>query len=300
MTRSLSVIGAPSSAGAYAPGQEKAPEVWRRHGLLERLTSAGRRVSDRGDANRFRWRTDPRAPTAMNAVEVAEAARGVADRVAEALEADDDVLVLGGDCTVELGSMAAALRRNTSVALVYIDLDADLKVPATGEGAIDWMGVAHLLDAEGCLDELATLGPRRPMLSGTDVLLFAQDNITTSEAAIIATAGVTVETLKSVHRDPVAAARRAIDWASEHDEIWVHVDIDVLSWVDFPIAENSRRRDGLTLDELGSVLRELVADSRWRGLTICEVNPDHAPDEAESFAQLVATMGEIFAISERR
>jgi arginase len=221
----------------------------------------------------------------MNVAEVAEAARGVADRVAMALEADDDVLVLGGDCTVELGTMAGALRRDRSIALVYIDLDADLKTPTTGEGAVDWMGVAHLLDADGCLEELVALGPRRPMLTGTDVLLFAQDNITSSEAAIIATAGVTVETLKVVHQDPAAAARRAIDWSAEHDEMWVHVDADVLSWVDFPIAENSRRRDGLALDELAAVLRELVAAPSWRGLTMCEVNPDHAPDEAESFAK---------------
>jgi hypothetical protein len=39
---------------------------------------------------------------------------------------------------VELGTVAGALRASQSVGLVYIDLDADLKVPATGEGAIDW------------------------------------------------------------------------------------------------------------------------------------------------------------------
>jgi arginase len=294
MTRALTIIGAPSSAGAYAPGQENAPGAWRRHGLPERLTAAGRRVRDRGDVDGFRWRADPRQPTAMNAAAVADAARRVADLVAAALEADDDVLVLGGDCTIELGSMAGALRRGRSIALVYIDLDADLKVPATGEGAIDWMGVAHLLDADGSLDELSALGPRRPMLSGRDVLLFAQDNITDSEAAIVASRSVQVETLGEVHRDPVAAARRAIDWASGHDELWVHVDADVLSWVDFPIAENSRRRDGLTLVELASVLQALVAAPNWRGLTMCEVNPDHAPDEAESFGRLVETMGGLF------
>jgi arginase len=295
MTRALSIIGAPSSAGAYAPGQEKAPQAWRRYGLHERLTAAGRDVRDRGDVDGFRWRADPGRPAAMNAAEVADAARQVADRVAVALEADDDVLVLGGDCTIELGSMAGALRRDRSIALVYIDLDADLKVPATGEGALDWMGVAHLLDADGSLDELSGLGPRRPMLSGADVLLFAQDNITDSEAAIVAAERVSVETLGEVHRDPAAAARRAIDWASAHDELWVHVDADVLSWVDFPIAENSRRRDGLALVELASVLQTLIGAPNWRGLTVCEVNPDHAPDEDESFGRLVETMGEIFA-----
>jgi arginase len=193
--------------------------------------------------------------------------------------------------------MAGALRRGRSIALVYIDLDADLKVPSTGEGAIDWMGVAHLLDADGSLDELSALGPRRPMLSGADVLLFAQDNITDSEAAIVADRSVMVETLGDVHRDPLAAAGRVIEWAAGHDELWVHVDADVLSWVDFPIAENSRRRDGLALVELATVLQALVAAPNWRGLTMCEVNPDHAPDEAASFGRLVETMGEIFAAS---
>jgi arginase len=295
MTRPISVIGAPSSAGAYAPGQERAPSAWREHGLVEELRDVGLEVRDRGDVDAFRWRADRQRPDAMNAPAVAATARQVADHVEAALSADDDVLVLGGDCTVEIGSIAGALRMGRSVALVYIDLDADLKVPATGEGAIDWMGVAHLLDADGVVDEIASLGPRRPILAGTDVLLFAQDNITSSEAAIVADTGVTVEMLASVHEDAVAAARRAVEWASGHDELWVHVDIDVLSWVDFPIAENSRRRDGLTLDELTLVLRELVAAPRWRGLTVCEVNPDHAPDESASFGVLVERMAGILA-----
>lgn len=294
MSRNLSVIGAPSSAGAYAPGQEGAPAAWRRHGLLDRLESVGRTVRDRGDIRPFRWRPDRERPDAMNAAEVAVTAREVARLVATALAEDDDVLVLGGDCTVELGSVAGALGRDRSVALVYIDLDADLKVPANGEGAVDWMGVAHLVDADGCLDELAALGARRPMLEGADVLLFAQDNITDSEAAIITDLDITVESLGAVHDDPVASARRVLAWAADHDELWVHVDVDVLSWLDFPIAENSRRRDGLTLAELTDVLRELVTAPQWRGLTLCEVNPDHAPDEAEAFARLVATVGEVF------
>ncbi|MEP9365190.1 arginase family protein [Nocardioides sp. CN2-186] len=295
MSRTLSVVGAPSSAGAYAPGQERAPSAWRAHGLLDALRGAGRDVRDRGDVDGFRWSLDRDHPDAMNVDAAAGTARALADRVADALEADDDVLVLGGDCTVELGTIAGALRRGRSVALVYIDLDADLKVPATGEGALDWMGVAHLLDVAGAREELSSLGARRPMLSGSDVLLFAQDNITGSEAEIIAAAEIEVETLAAVRADPDAAVDRVLDWAAGHDEIWVHVDIDVLSWLDFPIAENSRRGDGLTLVELTAVLGRLVSAPSWRGLTVCEVNPDHASDEAESFERLVAAAAEIFS-----
>lgn len=37
--------------------------------------------------------------------------------------------MIGGDCTVELGTVAGALRDTTSVGVVYIDLDTDLNTP---------------------------------------------------------------------------------------------------------------------------------------------------------------------------
>src|SRR5687768_3263236 len=100
MRRKLSLIGVPSSAGAYAPGQEKAPAAFRRHGLVEALEQAGLRVTDRGDGPAFRWRPDPARPEAMNLPEVRKAALDVADHVAAALAAGEAALVVGGDCTV--------------------------------------------------------------------------------------------------------------------------------------------------------------------------------------------------------
>src|SRR5688500_8220933 len=107
--RGISIIGAPSSAGAYAPGQEKAPAAFRRHGLSEALTRRGFAVRDRGDTPEFRWRPDPTRPKAMNLEAVAATARSVAGMVEQALAEGDAALVLGGDCTVELGTIAGAL-----------------------------------------------------------------------------------------------------------------------------------------------------------------------------------------------
>ena len=41
--RDVSLVGAPTSAGAYGPGQERSPAVFRRHGLVELLRSRGLR-----------------------------------------------------------------------------------------------------------------------------------------------------------------------------------------------------------------------------------------------------------------
>ncbi|HEY9351326.1 MAG TPA: hypothetical protein VIP75_11595, partial [Acidothermales bacterium] len=82
--RPLSVIGVPSSAGAYGPGQERAPSVFREYGLLDRLTSAGVEVVDRGDSSVVVWSKDDANPTAGNAELVARVAAGLADRAAAA------------------------------------------------------------------------------------------------------------------------------------------------------------------------------------------------------------------------
>ena len=125
----VTIIGAPSSAGAYAPGQEKAPAAFRRQGLIESLQRAGVAVTDAGDVPGFRWRPDPERPKAMNLDAVRSTALAVSQQVAEALRTKSALLVLGGDCTVELGTVAGAERDGASVGLVYIDLDVNLNSP---------------------------------------------------------------------------------------------------------------------------------------------------------------------------
>jgi arginase len=290
MTRALDLIGAPSSAGAYAPGQEKAPAVLRRHGLVSVLTQAGHRVHDCGDVPGFRWRPDLSQPKAMNLDAVRGAALSVADRVAEAMAANHRALVLGGDCTIELGTVAGALRNDGSVGLIYIDLDADLNVPETSDGALDWTGVAHLLGIPGAAMELSQLGPRYPMLTAPDILFFGVDNVTPAEKNTISVLGLQSIGLEEVKRDLHSAANRALAWAARFSRLLIHLDVDVLAFADFPIAENVRRCNGLTLDELSQILSRLLASPNWRVLTLTEVNPDHAPDEKEIFHRLISML----------
>ena len=58
MSRRVSILGEPSSLGAYAPGQENAPRALREAGLVERLRESGLEVVDHGDAEMARWRPD--------------------------------------------------------------------------------------------------------------------------------------------------------------------------------------------------------------------------------------------------
>lgn len=284
--RLLNIIGAASSAGAYSPGQERAPAAFRRHGLVGALERRGRTVRDHGDVAPFRWRPDASRPQAMNLEAVHSAASAVASRVATAFEAHEDVLVLGGDCTVELGTVAGSHAAGGRVGLIYVDFDADLNTPATSDGALDWTGVAHLLDLPGCEPSLASLGPVRPLLEPQQLLYFAVGNITPPEAAAIERHAIEIVSREEAVADIEVATGRAVEWAARFDSVLIHFDVDSLSFVDFPIAENVRRVDGLALDQAAFALKRLIALPQWRGLTITEVNPDHAPDEAASFTRL--------------
>jgi arginase len=299
MPNRLAIIGAPSSAGAYAPGQEKAPAALRAIGLRELLSARGIPVDDRGDVPGFRWRVDKANPHAMNASMAATVARTSAERVASALATDAAVLVLGGDCTVELGTVAGALRGTQSVGVVYIDLDTDLNTPeSTRDGALDWMGVAHLLGVKGATPELVALGPRVPMLRAEQVLFFANDNVEPFERKIIEDLGIAEVRLAEVAANPSRAANAVVyGWARQFERLLVHLDVDVLDYVDMPLAENNRRNMGLEFDQLMASLRPLLRAPNWAALTVCELNPDHGESDGSTLRTFAEALADALASS---
>jgi arginase len=299
VTRRLDVIGAPSSAGAYAPGQEQAPRALRAAGLLASLEDRHIAVRDRGDVPGFRWRVDRESPRAMNAEAVASVARAVADRVAISLADGAAVLVLGGDCTVGLGTVAGALVGAEHVGLIYVDLDTDLNTPrTTRDGALDWMGVAHMLGLEGTVSAVRAIGPREPMLSPDQVLLFASDNATKAERLVIEAQGIAEVQLAEVASDPAGAARVIAEgWARRFERVLIHVDVDVLDYLDLPIAEETRRNRGLRFAQLLESLRELVSTPGWIGLTVCEVNPDHGEPDGSTLRTFSEGLADVLSVA---
>jgi arginase len=278
----LAVIGAPTSAGAFAPGQEDAPRALREAGLLDALRGIGREVVDRGDTPYFRWRVDHDEPRAMNAAAVVDGVRAVAARVEEAMRAGDQPLVLGGDCTVGVGTVAGAIAAGVEPQLVYLDLHPDLNIPSSApDGAFDWMGVAHMLDIDGADDRLAGAGPRRPLLADDDVVFVGADpeQCTAHERAVIDARGLAVI--------GVDAASRAVDGRP----FLVHFDVDVIDFSDVPLSENTGRGISVPFEAAFEALEVLVANDLLLGLTITELNPHHGAEDGSDlvrFAQRLA------------
>ncbi len=281
--RTITLVEAPTSAGAYSPGQEDGPRALLDAGLVEQLEAARVTVRRGGEVTPFRWRPDPENPRAANTDAVIDRAAQVAALVRSA-PAEDTVLVIGGDCTVGVGTVAGLRDRNQRLGLVYLDRHADLNVPdSTVDGALDWMGVAHMLDLDGVVDGFAALADRRPMLRSEQISFLGLGPHTDFEAQVISDRGMSVIDVQTAASDPLRSARAALSPLSSCEALAVHFDVDLVDFLDAPLAENTDRGTAPSLQACGEMLSELLADTRVRALTVTEFNPHHgSPDGAST------------------
>lgn len=293
------LIGAPSSAGAFSPGQEKAPDLLRAAGFVNQLAAAGLHVEDGGNLPGFRYRNDPSNPRARNVQAVADNARRVADAVAKTLSENMAYILLGGDCTNGSGAIAGALRdRAAKTGIIYLDLHGDLNTPAAVQaGALDWMGTAHLLAERDTHQAFREFDGRSPVLHDQQIVLlgWGYEANTDWEREVIIRRGIKVVPLAQLKADPVAAARQALALLGVVDRLIVHFDVDIVDFADCPLCENYQHGVGCTLDQAMAALSVLAAQIAFSGVSVTELNPDHGEPElatlkrfSTAFAQAMA------------
>jgi arginase len=221
--------------------------------------------------------------------------RTTATRVADALLEDDrTVLVLGGDCTVGIGTIAGVDAVVGDVAVAYFDLHSDLNTPASAtDGALDWMALAHMLAIEGSEPTLAAAAGKVPLLESRQVVLFAQSlsHATRFERGEIERLGLTRFALEDVRDDPEGAARQALDLvATRSDRYAIHLDVDIVDFTDAPLSEHPSRNTGLKLDEMLRALNVLASDPGLVAITLTELNPHNAASDDGLLERFVASL----------
>lgn len=294
----LNLIGVPSSAGSYSAGQEQAPSALRAAGLVEALTDAGCDVRDHGDLTEQTWRPDRDRPFAQNLPEVVHSVRELATAAAGLLTGDERLLVLGGNCTIALGVCAGLRSAGAEPILIYIDRHFDLNTPdSTTEGALDWMGLAHALGLDGAVPELVgALGPD-PVLHPSCLSYLGVDatQATDWERAQVQRLGLPVVPQDDLVQAPAEAAMTA-HRALPSGPFAVHLDVDVLDFIDAPIAENvNGRNSGPTIGQLEPALSQLWRDPDCRALSIGELNPVHAAADPDALPRFVSALSRALA-----
>lgn len=274
----VALIGVPSSAGARRTGQEGAPAAFRASGLLERLRAKDLDVVDFGDLPSVSFRPDPDHPRQQNAARVVDVARQVADCVDRALASRRLPLVLGGDCSLSLGVIAGLLRHHSRLGLLYFDGDVDLNTPeTTPSGIFDGMVMAHVLGRGE--PQLAGIGPRRPLLSEEDIVLFGYNVeagwIDPPELETLERSRMSKYPLSRVRADAAAAATDALlRLERRSDAILVHFDVDVM---DFPAADLPHPY-ALDAESTFAALKVFVAAPTCAGVVVTEFNAERDPD----------------------
>ncbi|MFF7891549.1 arginase family protein [Streptomyces sp. NPDC007907] len=275
--RDVVIVEAPSVLGLRPTGVEELPEALLGAGLAEGL---GAVRAGRVEPPPYAPERDP-VTGVLNGDGIAAYSVALADAVGEVLDAGGFPVVLGGDCSVLLGTLLA-LRRRDRHGLLFLDGHSDFYQPsAEPAGEVASMELA-LVTGRGPR-VLADLEGRGPLVRDEDVVALGFRDAEESAAygmqplppALHALELHTVRALGAAE-----AARRAVRLLTGNGTgagYWIHLDVDVLDDAVMP-AVDYRQPDGLTWQDLETVLRTALFAGGAAGLTVTIFNPRLDPD----------------------
>ncbi|MFZ1974298.1 MAG: arginase family protein [Candidatus Acidiferrales bacterium] len=282
----IALLGAPTSAASMSAGHEGAPAALRAAGLAERLREIGYDVADLGDDPVQLFQPDNESPRARNLSRVIASLEALKPRVEQAVKSSALPLILSGDCSVALATVAGARRYFRKVSMIYMDGDADLNTPATTpSGCVDGMVVSHLTGRGAA--EMVRFWGEPPLVREPDLAIFGVARLDPPEEQALAGSPLRRFLAADVKRmGAAAAAHAAIDRIQGNSYQFVlHLDVDVIA--DFA-ATNYPNAGGLSLDEVREALLIFAQQKELAALEVTAYNP--AKDPEGSGAKLIVDL----------
>ena len=184
--------------------------------------------------------------------------------------------------------------------LLYVDLHADLNVPeSVREGALDWMGMAHMLGEDGHRRRASPTrdrGRRCWVPSRCCCSRWGPDSATSHERAAIDRLALRAVPVDEVADDPAGAAARALaELERGCDRVIVHFDVDTIDFTDTPLSEETGRNQGLSYAATLAALTVIVGSAKLAGLTVTELNPAHVEAGAGTVRRLARDLATALA-----
>ena len=289
----VAIIGAPLDLGQDRRGVDMGPSAMRVANLNKRLAALGYQVEDLGNIPVAQPEAAPEGPVrARYLPQIAETCRRVGVAVDKAVSHNKVPLVLGGDHSIAIGTVAGLSRafrkKKQAVGLIWIDAHADMNTPETSPS-----GNIHGMPLACCIGlgpkELTNLFGYSPKVASRNVALVGVRNVDQLEAPHVRNSGVRAFTMRHIdERGLRAVMDEAIEIASNGTAgFHLSLDMDYLDPSEAP-GVGTPVRGGGTYRE-AHLAMEMICDSgKMLAMEVVEVNP--VIDEVNRTADLAVEL----------
>src|SRR5256714_1305770 len=291
--RRCTIIGVPMDLGAGRRGVDMGPSAIRIAGLNQAIALLGYDVTDAGNLHVAPPEAVAQVHTRARFLpEIAAASEELA-RMVEAALADGAVpVVLGGDHSIAIGSVAGVAahyrKRRGPVGIIWLDAHADCNTPeTTPSGNIHGMPLAALL-GHGA-KELTEVAGFAPKVLPEHTAIVGAPSIGPGERELLRALGVRVFTMTEIDERGMSTCIEEAIQVATLNTAGIHVTMD-MDFVDpfYAPGVGTPERGGVTYRE-GHLAMEKIANSgRVVSVELTEVNPLY--DSANQTAQLAVEM----------
>lgn len=288
------IIGVLMDLGADRRGVDMGPSAVRVANLNQRLEELGYLVTDAGN---IPVRNAEMLSIADNRAkylhEIAIACQTLADQVEESLERESTPIILGGDHSIAMGSVAglAAFYRRTNerVGVIWFDAHGDMNTPETSpSGNIHGMPFAAIL-GNGA-EELTHISGFAPKVQAEDCVLIGARSVDPDEAVALKQSGVRVVTMRELDERGMSAVMDEAMWLASRRTAGFHVTMD-MDFVDPDYAPGvgTPVPGGPTYRESHLAMEKIADSGKMLSFELTEINPvlDNANRTAELGVQLI-------------
>ena len=230
---------------------------------------------DFGDILQSDAERDPQSEERLKHLEqIAEFNGKLSDKVHEILEQEKFSLVLGGDHSLAIGSVAGTIRKfGDNLGLIWIDAHADINTDETSPtGNIHGMPIASLL---GLGSKALTDIAKNQRISADKVMIIAARDIDSGEEMIISENNVSLLKMSQINQEGIESICKQVNeiisgWGV--DNIHLSIDIDSLDSELVP-GTGTPVADGLSVDELNKLIDTIMATRKVKCADVVELNP---------------------------
>ena len=274
----IAVIGAPMDLGAGRRGVDMGPSALRVAGLYQKLTELGYQVEDLGNVIVDQPESLPGGPShARYLPQIAHTCARLADMVERAAGQERVPLVLGGDHSAAIGTIAGMSRHRRKsghkLGLLWIDAHADMNTPdSTPSGNVHGMPLACAIGLGPA--ELTGIGCHVPMVDPENVAIVGLRSVDDIEKYNVRGAGVHPFTMRDIdERGMRTVIQQAIHAVSSGTSgFHLSFDLDAVDPDEAP-GVGTPVHGGITYRE-AHLAMEIICDSgMMTSLELVELNP---------------------------